>query len=84
MGEVATAAVFAGMAANGIFSAIWALPRHEMAHHEQTLERLRSALGDKEFAERVTQGGAMTYHEMVTFALRTLNNLCAGTTRDSS
>jgi hypothetical protein len=84
MAELSAAAVFAGMAENGIFSGIWALPRHEVPDHEKILNRLRASLGDIEYADRIAEGAAMTYDEMVTFARRTLDILRSGGAAEDS
>jgi hypothetical protein len=73
--EFETAAVVAGAVRGESLARIDTLPAYEVQYREQALEAVRTALGDERYEAALERGGAMTFDEIVAYALGELDRI---------
>ena len=70
------AAVFGGIATEGVFANTYGVPAHELPDRHHALDRLAAELGAERYGAAVARGAAMSYDEALSTTTAALDALC--------
>ncbi len=78
-GRETTAVTVSGAVTTGVLKGLRPLPHQEMSGFDQIVGSLRASLGSHRFEESVRDGAAMSYNEVVAFAMDAVREDVTGT-----
>ena len=63
LGHYELAAIFGGIATQGVFANTYGVPVHELPDRQRALERLEEKLGAERYTAAIARGASMSYDE---------------------